>query len=264
MNRPAVVSRLTRHGQMFVPVKDQYIGKSLDFYGEYSEGEVQLFEQIVQPGMWVCDIGANIGAFTLPLSKRVEEQGRVIAFEPQPAVFHLLHANCERNKVKNAVLFNAAAGAESGKAHVPDVDYEEERNLGGISLTDEGTEVPLITIDSLNLPRCDFMKIDVEGYEAEVLKGATRTLEFQRPILYVENDRIEKSHDLIALIMERGYDLWWHTPAMFNKDNFAGRLDNLWSEMCSVNMLCIPKGFTVDLRGFQEVDGPDDLLEFMR
>lgn len=264
MNHPEVVSRLTRHGQMYVPIKDQYIGKSLDFYGEYSEGEVKLFEQIVQPGMWVCDIGANIGSFTLPLAKQVGPEGRVIGIEPQPALFHLLHHNCERNKVSNAVLFNAAAGAASGTALIPEIDYAEERNLGGVSLSDTGTEIPLITVDSLNLPRCDFMKIDVEGYEAEVLKGATRTLEFQRPILYVENDRIDKSHDLIALIMERGYDLWWHTPPLFNPDNFAGQWENLWPSVGSINMLCVPKGFTVDLRGFQEVDGPDDLLEFMR
>lgn len=264
MNHPAIVSRLTKHGQMFVPIKDTYIGRSLDLYGEYSEQEVALFEQIVKPGMWVGDIGANIGAFTLPFSKLVGDEGRVIAMEPQPELFQILHANCARNKVSNAVLFNAAAGAESGTALIPEIDYAEERNLGGVSLGDSGTAIPMITLDSLNLPRCDFLKIDVEGYERQVHEGATRTLEMQRPILYVENDRVEKSPALIGLIMERGYDLWWHFPPLFNADNFSGKTENLWPGMVSVNMLCVPKGFTVDLRGFQEVDGPDDLPEFLR
>jgi FkbM family methyltransferase len=261
MNYPEVVARNCKHGRMWVPVKDTFIGKALDFCGEYSEGEVDLFKQLVQPGQWVLDIGANLGAFTLPLAKLVGTEGRVIAFEPQPAIFGVLKANCEANKVSNAVLVNAAVGDESGEISVPDVDYGVKGNFGGVALGAGQFSVPMVTIDGLNLPACAFMKIDVEGMEYEALTGAEETIQRFRPLMYVENDRREKSARLISLLQSFGYKLYWHTPPLFNPLNFAGEEENFWPGIVSQNMLCVPVEYKSEVNGFEEIEGSDSWPE---
>ena len=263
MNYPEVVARNCKHGRMYVPVKDTFIGRALDFCGEYSEGETDLFKQLVQPGQWVLDIGANIGAFTLPLAKFVGAEGRVIAFEPQPAIFGVLKTNCEVNKLQNVVLMNSAVGDAGGEISVPDVDYGVGGNFGGVALGGEGSEItaPVITIDGLNLPACAFMKIDVEGMEYEALTGAEETIQRFRPLLYVENDRREKSARLISLLQSFGYKLYWHTPPLFNPLNFGGEEENFWPGIVSQNMLCVPVEIKSEVRGFEEIEGPDSWPE---
>ena len=73
----------TRFGPMIYNENDQYIGQSLASYGEFSFGETDLFDQLVSEGMFVIEIGANIGAHTIMLAQKVASAGRVIAFEPQ-------------------------------------------------------------------------------------------------------------------------------------------------------------------------------------
>ncbi|MCQ4908386.1 FkbM family methyltransferase, partial [Phascolarctobacterium faecium] len=74
-------------------------------------------------------------------------------------------------------------------------DCEKDVNWGGLALGSfsEGVEVEVITIDSLKLSACDFIKVDVEGMELTVLQGASENIRKYRPILYVENDIAENS-----------------------------------------------------------------------
>ena len=72
----------TRYGEMIVPAMDTYIGRSLIEYGEWTNGDIALLEQIIRPGMTVVDVGANIGSHTLAFSKAVGKHGRVLALEP--------------------------------------------------------------------------------------------------------------------------------------------------------------------------------------
>src|SRR5262245_30640720 len=82
-----------RHGYMVYNIHDLYVGKSLDVYGEYSEGEIDGFRQLIRPEDWVIDVGANIGAHTLFFAKAVAPNGWVLAFEPLRVVFGYLCAN---------------------------------------------------------------------------------------------------------------------------------------------------------------------------
>src|SRR5687768_6606900 len=76
-----------RYGRMLYNVNDLYVGRSLDLYGEFSEGEVEVFRQLVRPGDLVMDVGANVGAHTVWFAKAVGPGGVVLAFEPQRLVF---------------------------------------------------------------------------------------------------------------------------------------------------------------------------------
>ncbi|WP_448206613.1 FkbM family methyltransferase [Azospirillum sp. sgz302134] len=255
--------RPCRHGLFLYNVNDAYIGRSLDLYGEYSEGEARVLTTLVGPGDVVIEVGANIGSLTVPLAHRVGNDGFVLAFEPQRIAFQMLCANVALNGLTNVITRQAAVSDAAGTLHVPAIDPTLPYNFGGVTLegqTEEtGVDVPAVTIDSLHLSRCRLIKADVEGMEPAVLKGAARTIAEHRPALYVENDDRHQSPALIALIRSMGYRMWWHTPPLFDPNNAFGRVENVFPTVVSVNLLCFPAEAQVDLDG-QEVTSDEDWL----
>jgi FkbM family methyltransferase len=247
-----------RYGQMLYNVNDMYIGRSLDLYGEFSEGEVELFRQIVEPGHVVIEVGANIGAHTVFLARQVGPQGLVLAFEPQRVVFQTLCANIALNSLPNVVCMQNAVGAAQGTIKVPLFDYTRTNNFGGLSLGRHtvGEDVAVVPLDIYNLPRCNLIKVDVEGMEEEVLRGAASMIARFKPLLYVENDREEKSASLIRYIDSLGYTLHWHKPAYYNPKNFLANAHNEFPNIASFNMLCVHKDIPQSLRGFEPVEIP--------
>ncbi len=161
---------------MLVNRHDIYIGRSIIELGEFSEGEVELFRQVLRPGSLVVEAGSNIGAHTLPLAKLVGPAGHVWAFEPQRIVFQTLCANMALNSVLNVSAIWAAVGNQPGQLLIPGIDYTRDNNFGGLGLEGRtsGEPVQVLTIDSLRLPRLDLLKADVEGMEQAVLEGAAR------------------------------------------------------------------------------------------
>nr|MBI3614207.1 FkbM family methyltransferase [Nitrospirota bacterium] len=252
--------KVCRHGPMLYNVNDVYIGRSLDLYGEYGEGETALFRQFVRPGDVVVDAGANIGAHTIFFAKRVGPAGAVLAFEPQRIVYQTLCANVALNSLVNAHCFQAALGEAPGSIVVPPRNYSRQDNFGGVSLGGalDGERVNVMTLDSLEAPHCRLLKVDVEGMEWMVLRGAVRWIERFRPILYIENDRPEKSAELIAGILGLGYRLYWHTPPLFQADNYFGNKTNVFGNIVSVNMAGIHVSQQVSVHGLVEVRGPED------
>ncbi len=180
-----------RHGDMVFQTNDVYVGRSFDLYGEFSEGEIDLFRLLIKPGQVVLDIGANIGAHTIPLAQLVGPSGRVLAFEPQRMTYYTLCANVVLNNLGNVICHQAAVGETAGTLTVPDLDHQAELNFGGVELDHDFSHlrktytVPILTVDDLRLDACHFMKIDVEGMEKKVLAGAVETIRRLRPILYV-------------------------------------------------------------------------------
>lgn len=247
-----------RHGKMLYNPRDLFIGRSFEVYGEFSQGESDLFQSIVQPGQLILEIGANIGSHTIYLSQLVGPTGRVLAFEPQRVLFQNLCANLALNSLTNVWSIQAAVGAEPGELLVPFLDYSQGNNFGALELGGyaHGDPVPVITIDGLNLTHCMFIKIDVEGMEESVLRGGAQTLERLKPVLYVENDRPNRSVSLIRYLDSLGYNLYWHLPQFFNPANFFNNPHNVFGTMCSVNMLGIHQSVPQQLTGFERVEVP--------
>lgn len=243
-----------RHGQMLYNMHDLYIGRSLDLYGEYSEDEVELFRQIVHPGQAVVEVGANIGAHTLFLAQHVGPQGVVLAFEPQRMIFQVLCANMALNSIPNVFCSHAAVGARRGTVKVPSLDYTLPANYGGLSLGEDqfGEDVALVTLDGENLPRCDFLKIDVEGMEKDVIEGASKMIERHKPIMYVENN--DRSADLIRRIDSLGYAMYWHNASYFKAGNFFSNPNNVFPNCASRNMFCVHRGVRHEAQGFAPVE----------
>jgi len=151
-------------------------------------------------------------------------------------------------------------GSDAGQMVLPGVDPRQVNNFGGLSLLAKGPgeKVDIATIDSLGLPTCKLIKADVEGMESEVLLGATETLARCRPLLYLENDRAEKSPALMALILSLGYRLWWHVTPLYNPDNFLKNSNNVFGGTVSINVLCQPADTARPVDGLREIKHPDD------
>lgn len=219
--------------------KDEYIGRSLYAYGEFSGEECLKIVELAPRGKMFIDIGANIGVMSMALGFNGFNG---IAFEPQPALHDLLKFNV---RDFNISCLNWAVGSSNTTVKMPKLRYEDRMNFGGISV---GMKSPLgsydvtqVTLDNCALENIGFIKIDVEGYELEVLKGAVETIRKFRPIMYIEDDRLEKSFNLRKFIKELKYDIEEHRPPLFRPNNFKNNNVNIWDRnYVSHNIICRP------------------------
>jgi FkbM family methyltransferase len=247
--------RLCRHGVMLYNLNDIYLGTMLDAYGEFSEGETEIFRQILRPGMTAVEVGANIGAHTVSIARFVGPGGRVLAFEPQRGIFQMLCANLALNGIEQVEAHWAAVGRAPGEVRVPRLDSHRRNNFGGLSIGREasGDAVRLVTLDSFALPACHLIKIDVEGMEAEVIRGAEETIRRHAPIIYAENDRPERSEELLGLLHSLDYRCHWHTPPYVRLPNFRSNTDNRFPNIVSKNILCVPRARNITVQDMPEI-----------
>ena len=247
--------KLCRYGPMLYLSNDLFIGRSLDRYGEFSEGEMELFRQIVERGQVVVDAGANIGTHTVFFAQTMGPGGAVFSFEPQRLIFQVLCANAALNGLSNVFPFHAAAGRERGVACVPALDPAAPQNFGAVSLRGArgGDRVRMMTIDELGLAACHLIKIDVEGMERDVMAGAEQTIARLRPFLYLENEHDEKPGELIGVLFDLGYRLYRHVTPMFRPDNFFGDRENVLGRVSSFNVLGIPQSRPQSVQGLPEI-----------
>ena len=251
--------RRCRHGLMLYNLNDVYIGSMLDRFGEFSEDEVSVFRQFLRPGMTVVEVGANIGSHTVPIAQFVGPSGRVIAFEPQRITFQTLCANLALNRIENVRAYWAALGKEKGDIAVPPLATDAIQNFGGYSLEKArvGEQVRLATLDEFDLSHCHLLKIDVEGMEADVLRGGVETIRRHSPLIYLENDRREKSPVLIGTLFELGYRCYWHLPVCVSEANFRNEKEDI-PRVYSVNMICLPRTSRISLDGATAISSVDD------
>lgn len=226
----------SRYGKLIVSPYDKYLGKSLLEYGEFSQEEVDLFSKFVTKDFIVCDVGANIGAHTLAFSRMAKQ---VFAFEPVPFNFNALAGMIALNDLSNVQAFQMGISDENGLMSYPDLDIHQENNFGAASLGDFNGERAVQT-QPLSIP-CDFLKIDVEGMEVRVLRGAKDVIRMSRPVIYLEADRGKNFEEISRILDEYDYAFTWHTPPLYNPENFFGNKNNVFEDLRSFNLLCIPK-----------------------
>ncbi|XPV69997.1 MAG: FkbM family methyltransferase [Halarcobacter sp.] len=247
-----------RNGYCLFNKNDKYIGYSLEKYGEFSHLEVELFKQICKKGDTIIEVGANIGAHTQFFSNRVGHSGKILAFEPQRIVFQTLCANISINSMTNVYTYHMALSNEEGTALIAPIDYTKLGNFGGISIENsrKGESVQQKTLDDFieQVDNLKLIKVDVEGMEEKVLKGAKKIIKKYKPFLYVENDRQEKSQSLIEYIKSLDYELYWHMPKLYNPNNFYKSSENIFGNIVSVNMICIHKSLKVNVEKMIKIE----------
>ncbi len=250
-----------KHGLMMYLKNDMFIGRSLDVYGEWYDPEIQLLSQVIKKNNLIIDIGANIGAHTVPFAKLVGSEGMVLAFEPQRLLHGILSANMLLNNLYNVKCYHQAVGRTAGELNIPFLDPNAEQNFGIFNAFGhaDGDIVPLIRLDDLRLPRCDLIKIDVEGAEADVLAGGEMLIKHFRPALFVENNHSESAYKVNMEIMRLGYRGYWTFGMIYNRNNFReNEVDIFQSDYVEANLLCIPAEHQIDIAGAEPLLGVGD------
>jgi len=176
--------------------------------GSYEYDKQRLFSEIVTEGSVVYDIGAHVGFYTLLASVLVGPRGKVIAFEPLPKNIQYLKEHLKINQCNNVEVIEAAVSSKSGKSF-----FIQGGNTftGYLSKDTEGIEIEIISLDDLinknNLPIPHIIKIDVEGAELEVLKGAKDLIATKKPTIFLSvhtKDIRKKCHQFLKM---NGYNL---------------------------------------------------------
>lgn len=277
----------TIHGDMIVPVHDFYIGRALQLYGEYAVPEIEIMKLYIKEGDTAIDIGANIGTHTLGMSALVGEHGQVIAFEPQHFIYDLLLLN---TKGKDNILATDVPLSDNDEDRVMgmDMNYGALGNYGAneLKLMDFPKDSAMIEkfctenkfieelkrhhtmkLDTyfrdyhLTYPDLSYIKIDVEGMEEQVLRGAENVIFEHQPVMYIENDRKNKSRSLIRFLKNSlKYTCYWHIVLLYNPDNFKKNVGNIYGATCAVNMVCLPAGYSgprPEVQGRAKVSGKE-------
>jgi hypothetical protein len=124
---------------------------------------------------------------------------------------------------------------------------------------EQGERVPLLTLDSLNLPACRVIKIDTEGMEPQVLSGARTLIERHRPFLYLENNEAGASQRLSAVLDSYGYTAWWSIFPYYDARNFYSNTLNIWENVVPAsNLICAPKELNLQISNHEPFLGADD------
>lgn len=198
----------------------QYCGDI--YYGiGFESSELSLVRQFVEEGDIFLDVGANIGVYTLLASQLVGESGYVHSFEPLPEANELLLANIRLNRRSNIAMIPAAVGEETGETQI----YINAQNaLSSLGNTNRGRilrsqTVPILTLDSYaksaGIARANFLKIDVEGFEGHVLRGAVNLVENSSDLI-IMSELAHKNFsplgfsvkDVLDWMRARGFEVW--------------------------------------------------------
>ena len=226
--------------------------------GQFENAERQFVERYLEPGMTVLDIGAHHGFYSMLASKKVDDGGRVIAFEPSPREREKLARHLAWNSCGNVRVEETALGETEGRA---DFFVVASKETGCNSLRQPQTKHPTRTLQvqvkrlddylrTSQVERVDFIKLDVEGAELSVLKGAGEILECRpRPILLCEVQDLRtkawgySALEIIKFLASRGYG-WF----MLLEDGSLRMVDTNGRKEWDGNFAAVPPERSEDLR----------------
>jgi FkbM family methyltransferase len=246
-DRPALA--LPWHGgTSFATHFDNDLSLAVYVGGAFEPNEFAFLDSLVEPGMNVLDGGANEGAYTLFLARKVGPAGHVIAVEPSSRELERLHANVAANNLNNVAVVALALADRAGEVllKIAETDHAGQNTIGKFvneGVISTGTEVvPTATLDELvathGLAGLDVIKLDVEGAELRVLMGAENILRTARPLVLLEASPAALARqgrsvkDMVALLDRTDY-------RMLRFDHVTGQPVPLGEGLLSENLLAV-------------------------
>ncbi len=176
--------------------------------------ELFFLEKLVQPGFTCVDIGANVGYYSVFLSKHAGKSGRVYSVEPVPMFANVFLKNTKSFALNNITLYQVALGAEEKEItlETPVLDgvfrhgltkvVDQASNAGGLSYA-----AKMVVADELfkNLNKLDFLKCDVEGYEVHLFPQMKETIQKFKPLIQIEISEEENRRKMLDLFTSWNY-----------------------------------------------------------
>lgn len=205
----------TKHGLMLCNRHDIGMTAALESEECWAWPEIESLKEFYK-GV-VIDVGANVGTHTLVYSRYAEH---VYAIEPQLHIYNNLCANLLLNGVTNVTTVKCALSNIIGTMTMKGFDPSKTNCPAGASLGVGEEKVPVRSLDSLDIPHVDFLKMDIEGHEWRALIGAKLTLERSHPVVYVEIHSRELTAKIKAFMEDLGYNCipWCHTDILSAHD----------------------------------------------
>ncbi len=188
---PATIKLPRWDVRLFLPAEWRGFSKLAFTFRENYEPELAYLERLISPGSVVVDAGANCGIYTVAASKLVGDHGIVLAFEPAVSTFRILEYNVQLNGLRNVHAFRVALWDREGKAHLYHHPDPGRDSLGrDVEMKGGVEEISTVTLDKLldreSIDSVDFIKMDVEGAEEMILRGASSLLHRARPVVVFE------------------------------------------------------------------------------
>jgi len=222
----------------------------LDFIPRKNNAEEEFLLSLDIPGQTVLDVGAYEGIMTVFFASRTGPGGKVYSYEPNPASASIIQANAAINNLHNVTIRQVAVGSALGEAELMFSDLDPAQgslqsdvqgNIRGQRRV-QAIKVPIVTIDQeIETERVgtpNFVKIDTEGFEYDVLQGMTQTLRDIRPALYIENhganweQRLDNTERLTRVLYENNYEVYF-----VEQDEHMKTPERRWS----FHLYCTPK-----------------------
>jgi FkbM family methyltransferase len=203
---------------ILVPL-DDYVGRAVYYIGDLDRKVTRVIQRIVNPGDVVLDIGANLGLVTMQLAHLVGRQGRVHAFEPNPVMVDLVRRTLQRCALGNVSLHAVGLGSELGNLELAVPINNAGRASMRQSRWKQGVKkivVPVQTLASFiqtnSIEKVRLVKIDVEGFEMEVLRGAESWIAHSPPdfVLFESNEIVGSDvvDPVMVFLAEMGYRIY--------------------------------------------------------
>jgi len=214
------------------------VEKSIYERGIYEYGTMHVIDSFLQHNNTFIDVGANIGLMTLLAAKKVGKNGKIYSFEANPIILEELKKNIGKNNFHNIEVRCCALGAFEGKGLLFENKFSENRGastmLENDNSDDKNYQVPVSTLDSLFFENCNLIKIDVEGWEMEVLKGGKQFFSSTNaPAIIIEcsKDRVNQKDDRSNIYDEIKKLNNYRIFKLKNKKERKGRLVEVKNEM---------------------------------
>lgn len=221
-----MVVTVFRNGLMWRLDLNEGIDFAIYLTGKFESTSVRVISSFVSPGDVVLDIGANVGAHTLPMAKIVGSHGRVVAFEPTKYAYAKLIDNLKLNS-EYAPRVSAEQVMLVGESNVAlepalysswPLDkslHQHDKHCGKLESTEGARAVTLDTYIAQNkIERVTLVKMDVDGFEVDVVRGGMQFLKKQRPIIIMElapytlDERGASLEQLLEMLFDIGYTLY--------------------------------------------------------